>query len=147
MTENSYLDPVALLEQSKSATYHLEKDNEVFAAAEAGLYAFHYDTELEGEAFNSLKQHVIDYTTVLRALRSANDSDIADYKRLTKKAGLVTLDGAKILQGKKNAYDEMCKYSDLRDEYANKAENCLIMFCWDNEIKSETLRCYGESEG
>lgn len=129
MTENSYLDPVALLEQSKSATYHLEKDNEAFAAAEAGLYAFHYDTELEGEAFNSLKQHVIDYTTVLRALRSANDSDIADFKRLTKKAGLVTLDGAKILQGKKNAYDEMCRYSDLRDEYANKAENCNAWEC------------------
>ncbi|MBQ6996526.1 MAG: hypothetical protein IJN64_18890 [Lachnospiraceae bacterium] len=79
MTENSYLNPTDIKNQCSKATINLNKDNESIAVAEASMDLFINDSEIKGDAFDALKQQINDYKVVIQALRSANDSDIADF--------------------------------------------------------------------
>lgn len=124
MTENSYLNPVDIVRQSVYAIWNLEKDNDAVAIAENKLCDFANDTELQGDAFDTLKQQISDYSTVLQALRSANDSDIADFDTLAKSVGTSVLDGSVIIPEKNNAYNDMLSYNDTANSYLARANNC-----------------------
>lgn len=129
MTENSHLNPAGIKAQSEYAICNLEKDNEAFVAAEKSLSLFYSDTEIKGQSFDVLKQQISDYTIVLRSLRSANDSDIADFNTLINTVGNTVLDGATIMQGIEDAREDMNRYCDTMNNYEDKANNCNVFEC------------------
>ena len=126
MTENSYLNGKTLVEQNLGIIDNLERDNEILVAAENSLIMFCRDNEIKSEAFTDLKQQMNDYIEVIQGLRSANDSDIADFKTLNNIVGDRVLDGAVILNGKRESNRKKELYSDLATSYAEKSEKYNI---------------------
>ena len=122
MTENSYLNGKTLVEQNLGIIDNFERDNEILVAAENSLIMFCRDNEIKSEAFTDLKQQMNDYIEVIQGLRSANDSDIADFKTLNNIVGDRVLDGAVIIEGKRESNRKKNLYSDLATSYAEKAE-------------------------
>lgn len=100
MNENSYLNPTKMKEQCDSAIQKLENDNEAIRVAENSLNTFLNDSEIKSEAFDALKFQMSDYITVLQAMRTANNSDIADFATLKSAVGDEVLIGSNILEQK-----------------------------------------------
>ena len=122
MTENSYLNGKTLVEQNLGIIDNLERDNGILRAAGNTLTMFSEDNEIKSEAFDNLKQQLNDYVEVIQALRSANDSDIADFRTLNNLVGDRVLDGAVIQEAKRESNKKKDLYSDLATSYAEKAE-------------------------
>ncbi|MEE0862546.1 MAG: hypothetical protein U0L79_06140 [Lachnospiraceae bacterium] len=126
MTENSYLNGKTLVEQNLGIIDNLERDNGILRAAGNTLTMFSEDNEIKSEAFDNLKQQLNDYVEVIHALRSANDSDIADFRTLNNLVGDRVLDGAVIQEAKRESNKKKDLYSDLATSYAEKAEKYNI---------------------
>lgn len=123
MTENSYLNPTDIKNQCSKATINLNKDNESIAVAEASMDLFINDSEIKGDAFDALKQQINDYKVVIEALRSANDSDIADFNTLSNSVGDEVLDGRNILSQKNAARVAKESHVSSAQHYEREADN------------------------
>ncbi len=123
MTENSYLNPTDIKNQCSKATINLNKDNESIAVAEASMDLFINDSEIKGDAFDALKQQINDYKVVIEALRSANDSDIADFNTLSNSVGDEVLDGRNILSQKNAARAAKESHVSSAQHYEREADN------------------------
>lgn len=128
MREDSYLNPAAIKSQCSLATSHLEKDNESIRAAENSLEAFIQEEEIKGDAFDALKQQLQDYTGIFQAARSANDSDIADFKTLSGAVGEEVLIGGNILSQQRTALRFEEEYLSMARE--NEARADSTKFFW-----------------
>lgn len=129
MTENSYLNGKTLVEQNLGIIYNLEKDNEILIAAENSLASFIEEDEIKSNAFINLKQQISDYVEIIRGLRSANDSDIADFKTLNSIVGDSILDGAVITEGKERAKRLTNIYCNTMTNFERQAEKYNILGC------------------
>lgn len=123
MNENSYLNPTKMKEQCDSAIQKLENDNEAIRVAENSLNTFLNDSEIKSEAFDALKFQMSDYITVLQAMRTANNSDIADFATLKSAVGDEVLIGSNILEQK--AADE-----DTAQYYEREAKKAF--WSWES---------------
>lgn len=123
MTESSYINGVGIAAQCANAIYNLQKDNDEIVAAEKSLSLFYRDEEIKGEAFDSLKQQISDYVMVLQAMRSANDSDIADFGTLCKAVGWFKVDGKENLEQQKVAKEAVEKNLEEYNYWREKANN------------------------
>ncbi len=128
MREDSYLNPAAIKSQCSLAASHLEKDNESIRAAENSLEAFIQEEEIKGDAFDTLKQQLQDYTGIFQAARSANDSDIADFKTLSGAVGEEVLIGGNILSQQRTALRFEEEYLSMARE--NEARANSTKFFW-----------------
>ncbi len=128
MNENSYLNPNNIRSQSDAAIRNLVKDNNMLQVAEASLNNFINDREIKGEAFNALKQQISDYKKVLSAIRSANDSDIADYRTLKTSVGSEILDGAKIISQQNVAISSRDENRRIANEYYGKSRDTQYLW-------------------
>lgn len=130
MNENSYLNPTTLTQQCETAISKLNRDNDAIHVVEGSLSDFVGDSEIKSEAFDALKVQITDYKTVLQAMRSSNDADIADFNTLKGKVGDEVLDGSTILSQKKSAADAKESDENSAQEYDGKADDTI--FPWMN---------------
>lgn len=123
MRESDYLNPDNLRGQCDAAIMKLLKDNAATYAVEKNLDTFIGNGQIISTAFQSLKQQISDYKTVLQAMRTANQSDIDDFMLLKLKVGNQELNGAVILEQKESAL--AAKKSDEKnaEKYRQKARN------------------------
>lgn len=126
MNENSYLDPSAMRECCEGAVTKLKKDNKLIRMAEKAVCEFMENDELEGKSFAGLRIQMNDYGIVLQAMRTANNSDIADFETLSSSVGDEVLDGAMILECKANALEQKKKYEASAEDYERKASNAKV---------------------
>lgn len=122
MNENSYLNPTQMKEQCDSAIRKLENDNEAIRVAENSLNTFLNDSEIKSEAFDALKLQMSDYITVLQAMRTANNSDIADFTTLKSSVGDELLIGGIILEQKAAALRQKAADEETAQEYEREAK-------------------------
>lgn len=125
MNENSYLNPTNIQEESNSAISKLEKDNEAIRIAESSLNTFFNDNEIQSEAFASLRQQMSDYMAVLQAMRTANNSDIADFNILKSSVGDEVLIGGQILEQKTIAKRQKQEDELNAENFAGKSINAF----------------------
>ena len=125
MNENSYLNPTNIQEESNSAISKLEKDNEAIRIAESSLNTFFNDNEIQSEAFASLRQQMSDYMAVLQAMRTANNSDIADFNILKSSVGDEVLIGGQILEQKTIAKRQQQEDELNAENFAGKSINAF----------------------
>lgn len=138
MTENSYLNAMDIKDQCSRAVFLLEKDNESFLMAEKSLDSFYQDKEIKGSAFDALKQQLHDYKIVLQALRSANDSDIADFHVLSVSVGEDVLDGRNILAQQEANLRAKSERESAAAYYEGKARNTIwIWMEWYYKMKAD----------
>lgn len=128
MNEDSYLNPADIKSQCSLAVSYLEKDNESIRAAENSLEAFIQEEEIKGDTFDALKQQLQDYTGIFQAARSANDSDIADFKTLSGAVGEEVLIGKNILSQQRTALRFEEEYLSMARE--NEARADSTKFFW-----------------
>lgn len=126
MNENSYLDPSAMRNCCEGAVKDLEKDNQSIRTAEKAVLGFINNKELEGRSFDSLRIQMDDYGIVLQAMRTANNSDIADFRTLSSSVGDEVLDGAKILECQKKALEQKREYENTAGDYARRAADAVL---------------------
>ena len=122
MNENSYLNPTQMKEHCDSAIRKLENDNEAIRVAENSLNTFLNDSEIKSEAFDTLKLQMSDYITVLQAMRTANNSDIADFTTLKSSVGDELLIGGIILEQKAAALRQKAADEETAQEYEREAK-------------------------
>lgn len=124
MTENDYLNPIAIKEQCDAAISRLERDNTALDIVECSLDAFINDEEIKSVAYDALKQQINDYKTLLQAMREANNVDMLDFTMLKSYVGDEVLDGSNILTQKKaalNAKNNDENMAELYEGYAMSA--------------------------
>lgn len=126
MNENSCLNPNNIKEECNSAIRKLENDNEAIRVAEDSLNTFFSDGEIKSEAFGTLRQQMSDYITVLQALRTANNSDIADFTTLQSSVGDEILIGGQILEQKSQAEKQKKADEATAESYERKARNTAL---------------------
>lgn len=131
MNENSYLNPTKIKEECDSAIQKLENDNEAIRVAENSLNTFLNDSEIKSEAFDALKFQMSDYITVLQAMRTANNSDIADFTILKSSVGDEVLIGGNILKQKAAALRQKAADEETAQEYEREANKAF----WPWEIR------------
>lgn len=131
MNENSYLDPSAMRNCCEGAVKDLEKDNQSIRTAEKAVQGFINNKEMEGRSFDSLRIQMNDYGMVLQAMRTANNSDIADFRTLSSSVGDEVLDGAKILECQKKALEQKREYENTAGDYARKAADAELRITRD----------------
>lgn len=93
MWQSSKLVPYKLQAQCNAAIVKLQADNRALDVATQSLDNFINDNAIKSESFDALKHKVSDYKMVIRALKLANDLDIADYQALHNTVGEEVLDG------------------------------------------------------
>ena len=103
MDSSSYLNPESIKAQCDAAIQTLQKDNDALHTVENSLDIFIDDSEIKSSAFDALKQQLNDYKTIIQAMETANELDIADYETLKGAVGDEILDGAVIAEQKQNA--------------------------------------------
>lgn len=130
MNENSYLNPTKMKEQCDSAIQKLENDNEAIRVAENSLNTFLNDSEIKSEAFDALKFQMSDYITVLQAMRTANNSDIADFATLKSAVGDEVLIGSNILEQKAAALRQKAADEDTAQYYEREAKKAF--WSWES---------------
>lgn len=130
MNENSYLNPTKMKEQCDSAIRKLENDNEAIRVAENSLNTFLNDSEIKSEAFDALKFQMSDYITVLQAMRTANNSDIADFATLKSAVGDEVLIGSNILEQKAAALRQKAADEDTAQYYEREAKKAF--WSWES---------------
>ena len=130
MNENSYLNPTKMKEQCDSAIQKLENDNEAIRVAENSLNTFLNDSEIKSEAFDALKFQMSDYITVLQAMRTANNSDIADFATLKSAVGDEVLIGSNILGQKAAALRQKAADEETAQYYEREAKKAF--WSWES---------------
>lgn len=103
MDHGSYLDPGSIKAQCEGSIRVLQNDNDALQTAESSLDAFINDSEIKSSAFDTLKQQLSDYKTIIQAMKTANHSDMEDYQILKNGVGDEILNGSTILTQKENA--------------------------------------------
>ena len=134
MNENSYLNPTKIKEECDSAIQKLENDNEAIRVAENSLNTFLNDSEIKSEAFDALKFQMSDYITVLQAMRTANNSDIADFTILKSSVGDEVLIGGNILKQKAAALRQKAADEETAQEYEREANKAF--WPWESRYYS-----------
>lgn len=130
MNENSYLSPADIKNQCDAAIRNLEQNNQATQLTGWNLDLFIGDSQLESEAFATLKQQMEDYKTVLQTIRMANQCDIEDFQFLKMVVGNQELDGNVILEQKDIAMSAKKSDEEKVEKYRKKA----------NSTNSATLR-------
>lgn len=125
MNENSYLNPGTIKAESDSAIGVLKNDNKSIEKIRKGLEKFASDDELTSQAFNTLKQQIMDYMVVLQAMTDANNLDLQDYSTLKNSVGDEELDGSVILRQKKDAIQARDSARTTASEYRSKARSAF----------------------
>lgn len=121
MKENDYLNPDSIRSQCDAAITKLLKDNVATYTVEKSLNAFVGNGQIASTAFQALKQQISDYKTVLQAMRTANQSDMEDFLTLKLRVGNQELNGAVILEQKKNALKAKKSDEKNAENYRKKA--------------------------
>ena len=121
-------------EQCDSAIRKLENDNEAIRVAENSLNTFLNDSEIKSEAFDALKFQMSDYITVLQAMRTANNSDIADFTILKSSVGDEVLIGGNILKQKAAALRQKAADEETAQEYEREANKAF--WPWESRYYS-----------
>ena len=134
MNENSYLNPTKIKEECDSAIQKLENDNEAIRVAENSLNTLLNDSEIKSEAFDALKFQMSDYITVLQAMRTANNSDIADFTILKSSVGDEVLIGGNILKQKAAALRQKAADEETAQEYEREANKAF--WPWESRYYS-----------
>ena len=127
MDSSSYLNPENIKAQCESAVHTLQNDNDALYKVGNSLDVFINDGEIKSSAFDTLKQQISDYQTIIQAMKTANDTDIADYETLECAIGNELLDGALIIEQKKNA-EAMWKNNEQKaEEYRQKVYSDFLI--------------------
>lgn len=121
MKENDYLNPDSIRSQCDAAITKLLKDNAETYTVEKSLNTFVGNGQIASTAFQALKQQISDYKTVLQAMRTANQSDMEDFLTLKLRVGNQELNGAVILEQKKNALKAKKSDEKNAENYRKKA--------------------------
>lgn len=121
MKANDYLNPDSIRRQCDAAIAKLLKDNASTYTVEKSLNTFIDDREITSIAFQALKQQISDYKIVLQAMRTANQSDMEDFQMLKLRVGNQELNGAVILEEKKNALTARKSDEKKAEDYRRKA--------------------------
>ena len=122
MTELDKLYPQAVKDQCTAAIKTLEQDSLDIEKVQKHLQDFMIDDELVSESYHALKLQISDYLSVISAMITANDMDIADMQTLSASVGTQNLIGSVILPARDEAQKEMniCREESARyREYAN----------------------------
>ena len=129
-----YLDPAEIKAQCREAIDNLNDVSMKTMNVEQKLDAFINNNELEGKAFDALKQQIADYKTVLQSIRSLIKYNIGEYKTLMSSVGDKVLDGDKILKGQEYARGRIRAYED-------RAKRCR-----ENSVTYATIAVYAENQ-
>jgi len=129
-----YLDPAEIKAQCREAIDNLSEVSSKTMVIEQKLDAFINNNELEGKAFDALKQQIADYKTVLQSIRSLIKYNISEYKTLMSSVGDKVLDGDKILKGQEYA-------RNMTHAYEDRAKHCR-----ENAVTYAAISVYSESQ-
>ena len=134
MSASFYLDPAEIKAQCREAIDNLSEVSSKTMVIEQKLDAFINNNELEGKAFDALKQQIADYKTVLQSIRSLIKYNISEYKTLMSSVGDKVLDGDKILKGQEYARNRIHSYED-------RAKHCR-----ENAVTYAVIAPFAESQ-
>lgn len=153
MNENSYLNPADIRAQCDAAISSLEEDNRAIGIIEKNIMDFGAEPLLRGQAFENLRQQILDYLTVLMAMKRANQKDIDDFRFLKLMAMGQELNGSIIIEqkdiamsAKKSDLANAEKYSkkaskekslSLRVQYTTKVSSYMAMAALDQRLYDE----------
>lgn len=122
MNENSYFNPRDMWEQCNAAIESLEEDNSANDIIKNKILMFIAEPMLTGAAYEALKQHMLDYLTILQAMKLANEADLTDFRFLKLMSTGHELEGRFILEGKENAISAKRADEEKIEEYSKKAK-------------------------
>ena len=134
MSASFYLDPAEIKAQCREAIDNLNEVSSKTINVEHKLGEFINNNELEGKAFDALKQQIADYKTVLQNIRSLIKYNISEYKTLMSSVGDKVLDGDKILKGQEYARNSIRAYED-------RAKRCR-----ENAVTYAVITPFAESQ-
>ena len=134
MSASFYLDPAEIKAQCREAIDNLNEVSSKTINVEHKLGEFINNNELEGKAFDALKQQIADYKTVLQSIRSLIKYNISEYKTLMSSVGDKVLDGDKILKGQEYARNSIRAYED-------RAKRCR-----ENAVTYAVITPFAESQ-
>ncbi len=103
MNITSKLVPSSLKAQCRKGIERLTADNQALDIANQSIDAFICDESIKSISYNSMKQQLNDYKTIIYLLKSANESDISDYE------WLCTLVGEDVLSGNVVELKRVCE--------------------------------------
>lgn len=116
-----YLDPDAIKSQSDSAIQALESSIDQLQKIESSMEEFIGADEIKSEKFDGMKQQISDYRMIIRAIITANESEIADHNTLKSAVGTEVLDGNVIEEGKELSKSSYEDNSEQAANYTTKA--------------------------
>ena len=93
MEYNSKLVPASIKAQCSAGIIRLQEDNQALDIAQKSIENFITDDSIQSVSFQSLKQQLADYQSIISCMKSANDNDIEDYQFLSNAVGTDVLDG------------------------------------------------------
>lgn len=93
MNSNSRLVPASIKAQCNAGIEQLNADNAALNIANQSIDDFINDKSIKSISYNSMKQQLTDYKSVIHLLKLANDSDIMDYSWLYNLVGCDVLSG------------------------------------------------------
>jgi hypothetical protein len=123
MTRDSYLDPEAIKTQCKEAVQQLTNNNYWINVIKNCIKLFSENSELEGEAYRSLKIQLQDYQTILDLISNTNDIDVEDFYILSGSVGSEVLDGAVIFDMMDQALSDKVADEEAAESYETFANN------------------------
>ena len=128
----------------------MKNDNEAYKIAKTKLLEFCNNEVLTGKAVEGLQQQIIDYCSILDALVSANDSDIADFALMyvTSFAWGEIL-GWKVILGENQALSDEQFDLDMAaywDNASRQAEDWELVYEWLCSNKANTYRRYAADD-
>lgn len=113
----------------------MEKDQKALEIIGRSIDVFANDPEIRSESFEALKQQLSDYHIIIEAMQIANNTDMADYNKLSGSVGNEVLDGEVIFAQMENALRMKESYLSGEAIYRRKMkteENIYIYsyYCW-----------------
>ncbi len=150
MNEQSVLKGANFGSQILQMMKVMKNDNEAYKIAKTKLLEFCNNEVLTGKAVEGLQQQIIDYCSILDALVSANDSDIADFACMyVDSFAWGEILGWKVIAGENQALQDEQFDLDMAaywDNASRQAEDWELVYKWLCSNKANTYRRYAADD-
>lgn len=127
-----YLNPPSIQAQCSAAINNLLEESQELVIANGSICEFISDEELNASGFETLKNQMRNYMSVISALMSAISIDIQDYKYLSGAVGIEVLDGDVIEKKIEEAKGKKDSFRNKAQEFRNEGDisNEPLIYNW-----------------
>lgn len=127
MNSYSILNGSRMKQMSSAAITKLTNANSELEAVKTAFVNIGSNSEVQGEAAESMKEHMTDYRDVIDSIILSNEYDISDYNQLIATLDDEYYDGALIIQEENNALAEKGRDEAERDRCWREMCDCSVL--------------------